>query len=265
MSDAIARAGEMTTEQITLLKRTICKGSTDDELRLFVQVCNRLQLDPFARQIYAVKRWDKRERKEVMAIQVSIDGFRVVAERTGQYRGQAPVQWCGPDGAWVDVWLKPEPPAAARVAVHRFGFAEPLARVARWDSYVQLNKEGKPTPMWANMPDLMLGKCAEALALRAAFPQDLSGVYTPEEMAQAHEDDAPLAASEPEPRQLAAQTAAPRMRLRDCGDELTLREWLAEHGARVAADAELTARTIAHAETIGLSAEDVRGWLGVAA
>lgn len=174
MSTALATHDDFTEEKVALLKRTICKGSTDDEFALFVSQCKRTGLDPFAKQIHAVKRWDKKANREIMQVQVGIDGYRLIAERTGLYAGNDD-----------PVFDNEDQPRKATVTVYKLvgGVRCPFTASARWEQYYPGDKQGF---MWNRMPHLMLGKCAEALALRKAFPAELSGLYTSEEMEQAN-------------------------------------------------------------------------------
>lgn len=176
-----------TNEQIELVKTQIAKNATDDELKLFLNQCKRTQLDPFTRQIYFMKRENKKTGKSEMTVMASIDGLRLIAERSDKYQGQDGPYWCGPDGVWRDVWISKEPPVAAKVGVFKKEFRQALFGIALWDEYVQkyYNKEKAKwclSPLWEKMPSLMIAKTAEALALRKAFPNDLSGIYTGEEI-----------------------------------------------------------------------------------
>ena len=182
---AIELASTLTDEQVRLIKDTIIPGASNDELALFVNQCNRTGLDAFSKQIYSIKRYSSATHSSTYQVQVSIDGARLIAQRSGEYAGQTPCYWCGADGIWVDVWLQDVPPKAAKVGVYRNGFVEALTAVALWDQYAVKDKDGKLTTMWKKMGSLMLGKCAEMLALRRAFPMELSGLYSTEEMDQA--------------------------------------------------------------------------------
>ena len=167
----IIKYENITPDQITLIKSQIAVDATDDELKLFLHVANKSGLDPLARQIYFIKRGGK------MTIMTAIDGFRAIADRTGQYIGSS-------DPIFED---NGSIPAKATVTVNKVvsGVVGNFTATARWDEYYPGKSQGF---MWDKMPHTMLGKCAEALALRKAFPAQLSGLYTGDEMDQAQND-----------------------------------------------------------------------------
>lgn len=238
----------MTRDQLDLLKRTIAQGTSDDEFALFMTTAQRLGLDPFAKQIYAVKRpsYDRELGRYVdkMTIQVGIDGFRSVADRTGENDGQDGPYWCDDDGAWREAWLVDKDPAAAMVRVYRKGCSKPFTGVAAFRSYVQTTKDGKVNRQWTQMPDVMLAKCAEALALRKAFPSQLSGVYTPEEMSQA-DSDAPRRSisSAPSAEPFAAQVESHLASIEMAASEQDLKS-LAPALAKLTGEAKAKARAL---------------------
>jgi phage recombination protein Bet len=191
---------EWTPQQAAVLQQAgVDNDVTREELTGFLHLSQRTGLDPFSRQIYLIGRYDKRAGRKVFTPQTGIDGYRVIANRvtaeTGGTLGYEDTLWCGKDGRWRDVWLLDEPPAAAKVVVLRNG--ERFPAVAAYREYVQTDRNGEPTGLWRKMPAQMLSKCASALALRMAFPQDLAGVYTAEEMAQA-DNPAPVQPQAPE-------------------------------------------------------------------
>jgi phage recombination protein Bet len=177
--------------QLAALRALGVENAPKGDVDLLFHQSVRLGLDPFAKQIYLIGR---DERKKIngtwqtvgkkYTIQTGIDGFRVVRDRTKIYDGQE-LAWCGPDGIWADVWTKPQPPVAARVLIYVKGRSRPEPGIAYYTEYAQTDAQGNPQAMWKKMPAGQLAKCAEALALRKAFPQDLSGVYVDEEMQQA--------------------------------------------------------------------------------
>ncbi len=166
-----------TQKQVAALRQLGVEKVNESDLAVFFHQCVRTGLDPFARQVYLVGRWDGRAQATKYTIQTGIDGYRLIAERTGVYAGSDESWVEGPNGL----------PTSATVSVYKVigGVRCAFTATAHWAEYCQTTKDGRPMGLWAKMPHRMLAKCAEALALRKAFPQDLAGVYTSEEMSQA--------------------------------------------------------------------------------
>lgn len=195
MSNEIVKSNQLvvttsfTPDQVELIKKQIAPKATDNELKLFIYQCERTSLNPFTRQIYCIHRGGK------MSVDVSIDGFRLIAQRSGNYAGQDEPEFIYENGLLL----------CAKIRVYKFNPQTgerylAAVGVAYWDEYA-VN-----SPMWSKMPRTMLAKCAESQALRKAFPQELSGLYTSEEMEQADREEKTPAPQTPAPQQPAQNT-----------------------------------------------------------
>jgi len=175
----LAHATEFNREQLDLIKQTVAAGTSDLEFAMFMEVSRTLGLNPLQKQIHAVMRWDSRTKKEKMVIQTGIDGYRLIAARTGAHLGTTDPVYGPANKQGFPEW--------AQVTTRRLvqGHIAEFPATAFWEEYVQTTKDGGPNSMWKGRPKGQLGKCAEALSLRKAFPAELSGVYSDIEMQQA--------------------------------------------------------------------------------
>ncbi len=190
-SAELSSPGDFGEEHKRIVRDAFAPTATPAEFDVLWAGARSRHLDPVRKQIHFVKRWDNMRNADVWSSQVSIDGFRAIAEDTGKYDGQDEPEFdCDDEGRVL----------VARVRVFRKDMSRASVGVAYWEEFVQTKKGGEPLHMWAKMPRHMLAKCAEALALRKAFPEQLAGLYAPEEMGHDLKADAyrrkPLTAAE---------------------------------------------------------------------
>lgn len=175
----VSRTTEIIGEKdIGVLRQSLFKDFTDAQVAECVQICNLLQLNPILRQIHFVKRNTKQG--PVISVQTGIDGFRLQAQRAGGYAGSDdPVFEYRPNDPVKKI------PVKATVTVYRIvsGMRCAFTGSARWEEY------NAGQGLWNTMPHNQLAKCAEALALRKAFPAELSILRSDEEMDQADRPD----------------------------------------------------------------------------
>lgn len=219
-----------TDNQIAALQQMGVQDASQGDLAVFFHEVQRTGLDPFARQIYMIGRRTKVDGQWVTkyTIQTGIDGFRLIArraaDRSHEAFGEPVTAWCGADAVWREAWLDAKhPPLAAKVVVQRGQGT--FTGVATLEEYQGTRKvkdqdgswHAEPTSMWKSKPAIMLAKCAEALALRKAFPQDLSGLYGDDEIQEsdpkedqkpAQQDDQPVQAEVMASKEQQEQVAA---------------------------------------------------------
>jgi phage recombination protein Bet len=164
-------------EQERMIRDTCANGASPDEFSVLMEIARVRRLNPLLKQIHFVKRWDNQKNRHVWSAQISIDGMRAVAQRTGRYNGQDEPEYGPCNSKGFPEWSK--------VRVYRKDWDRPAVGLVFWREYVQTTKDGHPTKFWADMPMNQLAKCAEAHAFRKAFPEDCGGLYTDVEMEQA--------------------------------------------------------------------------------
>ncbi len=167
---------EFTAEQRQMIRDTYAPGATEAEFRVMMEVARLRRLNPLLKQIHFVKRRNRKLNRDVWTPQTSIDGMRAIAERTGNYAGQDEPEYELDKEGFI---------LSCKVKVYRKDWgSRPAVGVAHWSEYVQ-TYDGKPTDFWERMPRVMIAKCAEAIAIRKAFPEDAGDLYVDEEMQQA--------------------------------------------------------------------------------
>lgn len=228
------RPRDYNNQQLALVKRTVAKDCSNDEFDLFIEVCKRVGLDPFRRQIHCVIYNKDNAEKRQMTLITGIDGYRAVAARNGNYRPDSAVPVITYDETLKDATINPLGIEKATVTVYKqdnTGAWEPIAGEAYWDEFAPIVEEfdwvesgevwqdsGKPkkkrvgtgafklqSDFWKKMGRNQIAKCAEAQALRKGWPEDLSGVYVEEEMhrATAEETASEMAEKAEQERRLA--------------------------------------------------------------
>lgn len=164
----------LTPKHKDLIKAQIAPTATKEELELFFMMAYRTRLDPLMKQLYFIK-YDKKDRNgnvigHDVSYVTSIDGYRIIAARTGQFMGTDEPRYEYNNGM----------PTHCTVTVYRLVQGIKCAFTAK----VAFREYSTGKNLWINKPETMIAKVAEAHALRKAFPQDLSGVYTQDEMDQ---------------------------------------------------------------------------------
>lgn len=195
-------------KQLALIRNTVAKDCNPQEFDTFIHMCRGVRLDPLRRQIYAFIFHKDDPKRRQMTIVTSIAGYRAIADRTGCYRpGKAETIL---DPSLIDPATNPRGISHATVTVYKHSHGEwhEVTETAHWEEYAPLKEiweNSAPTGRfvldpkkdgWRRMPRVMLEKCAEAKALRRAWPDDFAGLMEETELDQRLVDITPSAAAD---------------------------------------------------------------------
>lgn len=189
MNDMTPPARQFGSREMDLIKRTVAKDCEPAEFDMFMHICRHTGLDPLRRQIYAfVFHKNDRSKRQLVPV-VAIAGLRAMAERTGNYRPDDRAARLEIDDKAKNPDTNPLGIIRAQVTVYKHSHGEwfPAVEEAYWDEYVPIkyNKIDAKKQGWTKMPRIMLAKCAEAKALRKAWPDDFGNLYEESELDQA--------------------------------------------------------------------------------
>lgn len=191
MRTIVRRELSFNREQIELIKTTVAKGTTDEQLNLFLYTCKKHRLDPLVGQIYCVL-WPRDNGKyHDMVIITGINGFRATAARDHKdYAGTSRPKF--EMGTRKTPANRPIPESCVMQAFRKTQAGIQLAAETEifWDEYAPSDLSTKKADFWRRMPRNQLAKCCEAQVLRKAFA-DLSNVFVEEEVAQRMQDFTP--------------------------------------------------------------------------
>lgn len=172
-------------------------AKSPDSVAMALSYCKARKLDPFKKPVHIVPMWDSKKKAYVETIWPGISEVRTTAFRTGQYAGCDEAEF-GPTltrsftgkvkrgEGWEEQTVEVEFPEWCRMTVHRV-LGERVCKFVgpkvKWiESYATIGNTDLPNDMWQSRPEGQIEKCAEAAALRKAFPEELGNQLTAEEM-----------------------------------------------------------------------------------
>lgn len=176
-------------EVVDVIKKTVAIGATDAELQVFFGLCKATGLNPFKKEVWFIKAGNKAQ------IMTGINGFFTVANNNPNFDGHES-GLVAPDGSFVSAAYPKDDFIGGWAKVYRKDRRIPTEGIAMVKDY------DKKQSNWNTMKRVMIIKCAESVALRKAFPQEMNGLYTQEEM--------PVEYSLKVPKQIDADEAAVR-------------------------------------------------------
>jgi len=180
---APARERGLDPQQWNALKSALFPNASDHMILLALDYCKARGLDPMKKPVHIVKTWDSVQRREVETIWEGIASHRITAARTGAYAGQDEPEF-GPAVERQLGEIKCQFPEWCKVTVHRIvaGKARAFTGKVWWLEAYARKAKGDPNAMWRKRPWGQLAKCAEAEALRKAFPEEIGAHETADEM-----------------------------------------------------------------------------------